>query len=636
MCGLAGLLSVRPLSRDYWQEIKASFTHRLAHRGPDSQGHFISPAQNALLVHTRLAIQDLSPLANQPMLSDDGRYALVFNGEIYNFPALRRDLEAQGIAFRSGSDTEVLLRLYEQKQLDCLDLLQGMFAFAIWDNQEQSCLIARDVSGIKPLYYVVTPTGLAFASEIKPLIYAGLTTREINPLGLYGYLLTGSVPEPLTMITGVQMLKAGTFLHWQRQGDGSPKINQGSYVNRHLGKNGLDDLSLSSSQEASALVRKSLVGAVQRHLISDVPVGLFLSGGIDSTSLLALVTQEHTAVNTYSITFDDTAYDEGTLAHLVAQQFGAQHHTLRVTPELFAAGLTQFLNAVDQPSIDGFNTYFVSRLAHENGAKVVLSGLGGDELFGSYQSFRLVPQLMHLCQRLRKGRFALQQGKKLLQASNLSHYLPSRYQRLLDLLTATQPMVYDAYRAVRGVFPMGMVHQILQHYGFDGAAVAIAYERETNQLWRSGGISGSELSSDSSLSSSPSLMEEVSTLERQHYMRNQLLRDADVMSMRWGLELRVPFLDQTFMQTVEQIPHHLRFAGHKDILTKAIPELPMQVIQQPKHGFVFPLANWLNGQWQGQMSIPHIPQVPLQSWYMKWSLFILHNWLDSLGIAAPL
>lgn len=631
MCGLAGLLSVRPFSHDYCQEIKASFTHRLAHRGPDSQGHFISPAQNALLVHTRLAIQDLSPLANQPMLSDDGRYALVFNGEIYNFPVLRRDLEAQGIKFRSGSDTEVLLRLYEQKQLDCLDLLQGMFAFAIWDNQEQSCLIARDVSGIKPLYYVVTPTGLAFASEIKPLIYAGLTTKEIDPLGLYGYLLTGSVPEPLTMIAGVQMLNAGTFLHWQRQGEAAPQINQGSYVNRHLGKNVLHKLPLSSPQEASALVRESLVGAVQRHLISDVPVGLFLSGGIDSTSLLALATQEHTAVNTYSITFDDTAYDEGTLARLVAQKFGAKHHTLRVTPDLFIAGLTQFLDAVDQPSIDGFNTYFVSRLAHENGAKVVLSGLGGDELFGSYQSFRLVPQLLHLCQRLRKGRFALQQGKKLLQARNLGHYFPSRYQRLLDLLTASQPMVYDAYRAVRGVFPNGMIRQILYHYGFDGAAVAIAYEQKTNQLWRSG--NDSESPSDLSLSS---LMEEVSTLERQHYMRNQLLRDGDVMSMRWGLELRVPFLDQTFIQTVEQIPHHLRFTGHKDVLTKAIPELPMQVIQQPKHGFIFPLANWLNGQWQGQMSIPKIPQVPLQSWYMKWSLFILHNWLDSLGIAAPL
>ncbi len=634
MCGLAGVLSVRPLTPEYWHEIKTGFMHHLAHRGPDSQGYFVNSNQSTLLVHTRLAIQDLSPLASQPMLSDDGRYALVFNGEIYNFPQLRRDLETQGVKFRSGSDTEVLLRLYEQKQAACLELLQGMFAFAIWDNQAQSCLLARDPSGIKPLYYVETPTGLAFASELKPLIYTGLTTRQINPLGLCGYLLTGSVPEPLTMIAGVRMLEAGAFLHWQGSGTDTPKIQHGNYAKganycgHDLGQYSSSVTehrsSLSNPEAASDLVRHNLVAAVQRHLLSDVPVGLFLSGGIDSASLLALVSQEHTAVNTYSITFDEPAYDEGSLAQLVARQFGAQHHSLRVTPELFLGGLTQFLAAVDQPTIDGFNTYFVSRLAHEHGAKVVLSGLGGDELFGSYQSFRLVPQLMQMHHQLRHGRFLIKLGKKLAQSRMLGHKVPNRYQRLLDLLALPDPSAYDAYRTVRSLFPLGSVRRILHHYGFDGASVTSAYGQETNRLWRN--------ANDAELAQA-SLAEQVSALEMGHYMRNQLLRDSDVMSMRWGLELRVPFLDQTFMQGIAQIPPQLRFAGHKDVLTKAIPELPPPIIQQPKQGFVFPLADWLNHQWQEKIPVPTIAQVPLQSWYMKWSLFILQNWLDSVGIS---
>lgn len=620
MCGLAGLLSVRPFSQQYWQKINTGLLHYLDHRGPDSQGYFISPEQNALLVHTRLAIQDLSPLAHQPMVSDDERYCLVFNGEIYNFPSLRRDLEANGVKFRSTSDTEVLLRLYEQEQSGCLRLLQGMFAFAIWDHQEQSCFIARDPSGIKPLYYVETPTGLAFASELKPLVQVGLTSRQINPLGLYGYLLTGAVPEPLTMIAGVKMLESGTFLHWQG-GQDVPQIKRGSYDSQ--GSQSDDMQPISEVDAAIDHVRQNLVAAVQRHLISDVPVGVFLSGGIDSASLLALASQEHTAVNTYSITFDDPAYDEGTLAQLAATKFGAKHHTLRVTPEIFLARLPKFLAAVDQPSIDGFNTYFVSQLAHEHGAKVVLSGLGGDELFGSYQSFKLVPQLMQMRQKFRRGQMALRQGKKLLQISALAQFIPGRYQRLLDFLARSEPSPYDGYRAVRGVFPAVMVRQILQHYGFDAEAVAIAYEEQTNDLWRAGGLGQSP---------EPSLLEQVSRLEMQHYMRNQLLRDSDVMSMRWGLELRVPFLDQTFIQSVALIPPYLRFMGHKEVLTKAMPELPSAIINQPKRGFVFPLADWLNTQWQDQVKLPRIPQVRLQSWYMKWSLFILQNWLDDLGI----
>ncbi len=206
----------------------------------------------------------------------------------------------------------------------------------------------------------------------------------------------------------------------------------------------------------------------------------------------------------------------------------------------------------------------------------------------------------------------------------LGHKVPNRYQRLLDLLALPDPSAYDAYRTVRSLFPLGSVRRILHHYGFDGASVTSAYGQETNRLWRN--------ANDAELAQA-SLAEQVSALEMGHYMRNQLLRDSDVMSMRWGLELRVPFLDQTFMQGIAQIPPQLRFAGHKDVLTKAIPELPPPIIQQPKQGFVFPLADWLNHQWQEKIPVPTIAQVPLQSWYMKWSLFILQNWLDSVGIS---
>jgi asparagine synthase (glutamine-hydrolysing) len=594
MCGIGGVANSK-LSRDELERVLTGMQRNLHHRGPDDRGIFISGDGTAGLVNTRLAILDLSAAGHQPMMSPDGQYTIVFNGEIYNFEALRTELAAEGEMFLSHSDTEVILKMYERYGPDCVREFEGMFALAIWDEHEQSCFLARGPLGIKPLYYCETGGRVCFASELRTLLATGLIPRRLCTAAVSGYLLFGAVPEPLTLVENVRALPAGHYLVCRQ---GTTRLTK--YWDLQFGDEPIGDA------EAVELVRGALVESIERHLVSDVPVGVFLSGGIDSTALVALASQHASnELRTFCISFDDLKFDEGDVAARTAQHFGARHSDWRLDSTTAKKLLGDFLARSDQPSIDGFNTFCVARLAHEEGLKVVLSGLGGDEVFGGYNSFRVVPRMVRWSRQCNPV-WPLRAGAgELLQ----TRYSSPRSARLGCFLQEA-PTTSAAYWGMRGIFTPHEVGLLLGRYGGEnGNYVArISFHMPPQ----------------------PTLEDEVSYLELTRYMRNQLLRDSDVMSMAWSLELRVPFVDHKFIETVERIPAALRLARGKKILLDAVPEIPAWVRDRPKQGFMCPFKEWITGEWQDVFQrIEAESPFPLKSWYRRWCLFALDSFVQN-------
>ena len=363
-------------------------TARMHARGPDAQGEWAS--EGVILGHRRLAIVDLDARANQPMQSADGRYHIVFNGEIYNFRELRRDLEADGVGFRTTSDTEILLVLFARDAERMLPRLRGMFAFAIWDTQTRELFLARDPYGIKPLYYVQTREGLIFASQVKGLLASGIVSTEREPAGIAGFFLWGSVPEPWTLFRGIYALPAG---HWLRAREGRSAAPVAWHdIRTHWQGEGRT----ASAQEVQERVRRAVGDSVRAHLVADVPVSVFLSGGIDSGAIAGMAAQlgaETEGITVGFAEFTGLRDDETSVARATAKHYGLRHHVRIVSRAEFEQDIPRILDAMDQPSIDGVNTWFASKAAAERGYKVVLSGVGGDELFCGYSSFRQVPRM---------------------------------------------------------------------------------------------------------------------------------------------------------------------------------------------------------------------------------------------------
>jgi asparagine synthase (glutamine-hydrolysing) len=574
----------------------------LHHRGPDDRGIFIAQARGTGLTSTRLAILDLSAAGHQPMTSDDGRFHIVFNGEIYNFNALREELETQGATFRSHSDTEVVLKMYERYGADCVREFEGMFAVAIWDEKEASCFLARGPLGIKPIYYYEQAGILVFASELRTVLASGLVPRELWGEALHEYFLFGAVSEPQTLVRDVVTLTPGHHLTW-KQG----RSRTAMYWNIHF------DSEPATRSGAIATVREALTDSVRRHLVSDVPVGLFLSGGIDSTALLALMAQNRGLdIQTFSISVDDPELDEGPHARRTAEHFGTNHFEWRLDSETAKGLLNQFLDCSDQPSIDGFNTFCVSKFAREKGAKVVLSGLGGDELFGGYPSFQTVPRMVEV------GRSCNLVGALRTAAGRIveRYGLSPRARRVGSLLTG-RPTSAAAYWCMRGIFtPLEADALVKRYYDQSSFHRPIAFYHVPTQ---------------------PTLEDEVSYLELTRYMRNQLLRDSDVMSMAWSLELRIPFVDGKLVKAIAGIPAEFRLAHGKRILVDAVPELPQWVIDHPKRGFTFPFRDWATGAWQGVFErIERESPVRLQNWYRRWCIYALESFLERNDIRSSL
>jgi len=622
MCGIAGILEFAPDGSDLEAPL-ARMRRALRHRGPDDEGIFLSETGDKEsrkqkvegkntesrpsavearcgLVHTRLSILDLSAAGHQPMATPDGRFWITFNGEIYNFHELRRELENQGVPFHSQTDTEVILRLYQRDGPRCVERMIGMFAFAIWDAQEQTGFLARDPLGIKPLYYAAAGTSLCFASELRALLESEKIPRRINHESLRRYLLTGSVPAPAALIEGVRILPAGHCLNWR----------QGRTESREYWRMRFQPRS-EILESAAGLTRSALLGSLRRHFVSDVPVGLFLSGGLDSTTLLALAQQLDCAeLKTFCISFDDPRFNEGEVARRTAEYFGSRHFDWRLDSRTGASLLEDFLSRLDQPTIDGFNTFCVSKHAHAHGIKAVLSGLGGDELFGGYGSFQNVPRLYRWSRRLEPVAPLRAAAGRLLE-----HSARRAPMRRLGSYLDQPPTLAAAYESYRGIYTRTEAARLAQHYTGQAAPDVGPPAMVSN---------GSEANC---------LEDEVCRLETENYMRFQLLRDSDVMSMAWGLELRVPFVDRQLVETLTTIPAAKRLASKKALLLEAVPEIPDWVARRPKQGFLFPFEGWLSSDWKSLFDqVGAGSGVRVQTWYQKWSLFVLERWCEALRV----
>ena len=569
MCGLAGIFAYSNSAPPVLETELVRMRDQMIHRGPDGKGLWICPDQRVGLAHRRLAIIDLSENGAQPMTSIDGRYQIVFNGEIYNFQELRSELISKGFSFRGHSDTEVLLALYAQQGEKMCSLLRGMYAFAIWDTLEQSLFLARDPFGIKPLYWHDDGNTIRFSSQVKSLLAGGGIKTESEPAGVVGYWIWGSVPEPFTLYKDLLSLEAGTWLKIYRGGKRATGTFQ-SLFDVYCGKD--------APPSPYPDLRSALLDSVRHHLIADVPVGVFLSAGIDSSTILALAAESGVPLNSVTLGFKEyqgTSNDETVLADLVAKKYGSKHETVWLTQKDFEAQLDHYIASMDQPSLDGLNSYLVSSAAAEAGLKVALSGLGGDELFGGYPSFNQVPKIHQLGQMLAKKPFL---AKALRQASApiLRQFTSEKYAGLLEYGTTWEGS-YLLRRATR------MPWEINSIEGLDPQIIATGLERLARHY-----------PTDEKLNELGSPFTIVSYLESTQYMRNQLLRDSDWAGMAHSLEIRLPFLDIPLAQYLAQqrnLGNALR-KGNTPQTTQT--PLPDEITTRPKTGFMIPIQNWVN------------------------------------------
>jgi asparagine synthase (glutamine-hydrolysing) len=580
MCGIVGIYAYSqdgpPVDRAELLTIRES----MQRRGPDGEGLWIAPHGRVGLAHRRLAIIDPSEAGAQPMCSADGRLWITFNGEIYNFRTLRQELERRGHGFRSNCDTEILLRLYLEHGPHMVRHLRGMFAFGIWDERDRSLFLARDPFGIKPLYYSNASGTLRFASQVKALLSGGAIDPSPDAAGHVGFFLWGCVPEPFTTYQAVRALPAGSTMLVSPSGPQTPS----AYFSVH------DEMLRAESNsrplpasEAQALIREALRDSVRAHFVSDVPVGLFLSAGIDSSALLA-ASSELLADRLRTVTlgfreYQGTDQDETVWAARTAAAYGARHETRFINKRDFEEQTDAILSAMDQPSIDGVNTWLVSRAAAQTGLKVALSGLGGDELFGGYPSFRDVPRmeaLPALGHRFPRTARTLRR----FAASLTGRWISPKYAGIFELGGRTG----GAYLLRRGLYMPWELDAVMDAdmaaRGLDSLNALPTVEDSVRGL------------------RSPRLR--VAALELCWYMRNQLLRDSDWAGMAHSLEIRVPLIDIEFFRAVLPTLSSSE-PPNKGVLAHALSKpLPREIIQRAKSGFAVPAANWITGSAAGQ------------------------------------
>jgi asparagine synthase (glutamine-hydrolysing) len=561
-------------------------------RGPDGAGTWISPDRRVGLAHRRLAIIDLSPAGAQPMHSADGKLVIVFNGEIYNHRQLRAELEARGRRFQSHSDTEVLLHLYAEHGRAMLGRLRGMFAFALWDSARRGMLLARDTFGIKPLYLADDGRTLRAASQVKALLAGSAVDTAPEPAGHVGFFLWGHVPEPYTLHRGIRSLPAGDWL-WVGENGVRESGSHGS----------VRELLAAARPDAAALpaetARAAFADSVRHHLEADVPVGVFLSAGLDSTALAGLAAEQGGKLRTVTLGFREfagTPNDEVPLAESVARHYGAEHRTIWVTRADFQAERAAVLRAMDQPSTDGVNTYFVSRAARAAGLKVALSGLGGDELLGGYPSFRQVPQSVRWLAPWRHVP-ALGRGFRAVAEPFLRGRTSTKYAGLLEFGGTPG----GAYLLRRGMFMPWELPGVL-----DPDLVRAGW-RELQPLLRLG----------ESHAGLPAGRATVSALEAQWYMRNQLLRDSDWASMAHSLEVRVPLVDTTLWRTFAPALASGTPPNKQTLARSPARALPEPLLNRPKTGFFIPVRDWLLGD---------APAAPADRGLRGWARHVHAHW----------
>ncbi|MBI5162501.1 MAG: asparagine synthase (glutamine-hydrolyzing) [Magnetospirillum sp.] len=566
MCGLAAILAgtgAAPVDEAELIRIRDA----MIARGPDGSGQRLLGDGRVGLAHRRLSIIDLSEAGAQPMSSADGRLTIVFNGEIYNYRALRAECEAAGWSFRSHTDTEVLLALYRRLGTAMFARLQGMFALALWDEDRRGLLLARDPFGIKPLYLADDGRTLRVASQVKALLAGRAIDTAPDPAGHVGFFLWGHVPEPHTLYRAIRAVAPGSWVWAGVDGDRT----HGRFFDLEA-----EIAAARPARDDGERLRAALLDSMRAHLVADVPVGVFLSGGLDSTTLAALAVEAAAApVRTVTLGFDEFAgspRDEVPLAEAAAVHYGTDHTTARVTAGDFAACRAQILAAMDQPSVDGVNTWFVARAAAARGLKVALSGLGGDELFAGYDTFRQIPRLVRALAPFRPFPGL---GRLMRRAARpwIGRFAPDKAAGLLEYGTRFG----DAYLLKRGLFMPWELDRVL-----DPDLVRLGWRALAPQM---------ALAAASDGIADPRL--KVTALETAFYMRNQLLRDSDWAGMAHGLEIRVPLVDVTLLRAALPLILSPRPPSKRDMADCARPRLPDALLTRPKTGFFIPMAEWL-------------------------------------------
>jgi asparagine synthase (glutamine-hydrolysing) len=580
MCGIAAIFSYRngpPVDEHELLRIR----DRMTSRGPDGAGLWLSEDRRIGLAHRRLSILDLSEAGAQPMFNSDGQLGIVFNGEIYNYRELRSQLEDKGFRFTSTTDTEVLLHLYAERGPGMLDSLRGMYAFALWDSRKKGLFLARDPYGIKPLYYADDGRTFRAASQVKALLAGGKLDTTPDPAGHVGFFLWGHVPDPHTLYTNIHALPAGSSI-WLQERE-SKKESRFCNIARIFSEAGE-----TNGKTCTETLSEALHDSVRRHLIADVPVGVFLSSGIDSTTIAALAAEEGGTLQTITLGFEEyagTADDETPLAEEVARLYGSEHRTVRITRRDFENHRDHLFSSMDQPTTDGVNTYFVSLAAQNSGLKAALSGLGGDELFGGYPSFRQIPRLVNA---LRPLQFLnpMARGFRVFSTAFLKYMTSPKYAGIFEYGGSYG----GAYLLRRALFMPWELPQVLDRdfarAGWQALQPMAAIDADIKEI--------------------QSARSTVSCLESCWYMRNQLLRDSDWAGMAHSLEIRVPLVDIELLRSATPWIANGSPPTKRTLLDSTHWPLPDGVVSRPKTGFGVPVREWLS-------KAPEVRKVPATS-----------------------
>jgi len=557
MCGITAIFAYGSNAASVHHEELEAITESMRSRGPDAGGTWMSEDRRVGLGSRRLAIIDLSDEGTQPMFDLSGEVCIVFNGEIYNHRELRASLERGGARFHSHTDTEVILQLWRRDGPAMLGLLRGMYAFAIYDTRVEKMFVARDPYGLKPLYFSDDGSTLRLASEVKALLAGGAVSRTISPAGAAGFFLTGSVPEPFTIRDDVRLVEAGTsfFIDEHGRSEAQTHYSIASVFCRARAQRGVIGLT-----EPEIVFQERVEESITHHLVSDVPVGVFLSAGIDSSALTAIAARRYAEqLRTFTLAFEEfrgSRGDEAPLAERFAREIGTLHTTRVVTRDEFRRDLPAIFAAMDQPTIDGVNTWFVSKAVHEAGVKVALSGVGGDELFGGYPSFTRVPQIARLAR------------------SPLAAVVPMVSRHPKAQLFATMGGTYaGAYLLKRGLF---LPHELPSVLGEEIAREGL--ER----------LAMMQLVEKVMTPDPGTPFARVAALEASLYMRNQLLRDADWASMAHSVEVRTPFVDAALLQQLAPLLLETGRVGKK-VLAACLPDW---LRNRKKTGFFVPMREW--------------------------------------------
>jgi len=631
MCGISGIYGLDDEHRAV--ALVKGMNSVLAHRGPDDEG--IYSDTHVALGHRRLSIIDLTAAGHQPFISEDGRYIIVYNGELYNYRDLRLELQRiqagsdqAAYNFVTKTDTEVVLASYLRWGKGCLKYFNGMFAFAIWDKNEQRLFIARDRLGIKPLYYYCKDKLFLFSSEIRAILGTELVPRKADPVSLIDYLRYQTVHAPRTIIKGVGMLMPGYCLTVSAEGVATePYWNMSSFV-------AAPEIPRTYEQTCSD-VYNLLLKAVERRLVADVPFGAFLSGGIDSSAIVALMSQVAVGkVKTFSITFDEQEFSEGRFAQQVASRYKTDHQEIRLKVSDFLEQLPEALKAMDHPGGDGINTYVVSKATRNAGVTMALSGLGGDELFAGYPVFTRTISLSNKKWIGYIPAFARKQVGNTLRMLKPG----TASEKVAELLLIGQTELQAAYPLARKMMSEREMLRLLKKQ--EPVLNSIRSQLRMLAAWPK------EL-----------MLSAVSLAEMQSYMQNVLLRDADQMSMAVALEVRVPFLDHKLVEYVLGVPDKYKYPHTpKKLLVDAMGDLlPSDIVNRPKMGFTFPWKKWIGNELHSfceekminlskrssfesrgvinlwKAFLDNDPRVP---WSRIWYLVVLENWLTEHGVEA--